>query len=77
MPGNPKQRRASAKAAPEVETPEEISRMGDLAGVQISVEQARWVAGKIAQRRAAVEAVRGLPYQGYEPANAFRPPEYR
>lgn len=68
----PKPRRTT----PEPETPDEASRVADLAGIRLSAQDAAWVANKTAQRRAAAEAVRKLDYRRHEPANTFAPPRY-
>ena len=71
----PRRKSGSPGASPAVatETPEESSRMAALAGLKLSVKDAAWVANKTAQRRAASETVRKLPYRGHEPANTFGP----
>jgi hypothetical protein len=49
----------------------EMSRMASLAGVRLSVKDATWVANKVVQRDAAIQAVRKLPYRDREPANTL------
>ena len=71
-----KPRAKTSTAAPDTETAAEVSRMAALAGMKLSVEDAAWVANKIAQRHAAAELVRKLDYRRHEPASVFMPPRY-
>ncbi len=59
------------KSDPAVESPQELSRAAELTGITLTEQNAAWVANKVAQRRAAIEVVKKLPYQGHEPANSL------
>jgi hypothetical protein len=71
-----KARKSAGPPQTEAETPAEVSRMAGLAGLRMSEEDAAWVSNKLAQRRAASDAVRRLDYHHHEPAATFAPPRH-